>query len=260
MSACYDARSRETVAGHFKWYEIQDDPLACQRVSNVFSHHGLLQLATPARVALCARLHLLDFWGNTTCTFGETSRCYALLTPDATAIMCEAVGEFCYEAENPLIETTTLAFELSKLLWKSHCKTHRVVANKEAMARKTEYYLPFVLQWRKEALGLSPLPSPELERAKHSKLSVLMPKSTNTRLVTKKRDSVMAHKDPNSERLVAPTDGQGYHARMSMSSEHDRQEFDKASLHSVGSRNEKHKRHWLPFSGSSENENRMEID
>ena len=260
MSACYEARCRETVAAHFNWYEVQDDPLSCQKISNLFAHHRLESIATPARVALCARLHLLDAWGNTSCTFGETERCYALLDTDDARTMCNKVGEFCFEAEDPLVDTTTLFFELSKLLWKSHCKAHRVVAHKDAIARKTEYYFPFVLQWRKEALCLSPHASPEHERAKLSKLSVLMPKSANTRLVTKKRDSVMGAKDVYSEKLAVPNDDHGYHARVSMSSEHDRQEFDKVSLHSTGSRNEKQKRHWLPFSGNVENEIRMEID
>ena len=87
-----------------------------------------------------------------------------------------------------------------------------------------------------------------------------MPKSANTRLVTKKRDSVMGSKDTNSEKLAAPHDDHGYHARVSMSSEHDRQEFEKISLQSTVSRSEKQKRHWLPFSGNVENEIRMEID
>lgn len=88
-----------------------------------------------------------------------------------------------------------------------------------------------------------------------------MAKSGNSRLVTKKRDSVLAGADlQHWEKLSASTDGHGYHARMSLSNENDRQETDRTSLHSVGSRNEKQKRHWRPFSAHVEGGFRMEID
>lgn len=266
MSASYDAISRNffTEECYKEWYKVRDYPLTCQKISNLFSYHQLAHILTPSRTALFARLHILDTWGNTTCTFGECERCYAPLDRDAGTLICIAFGEFCFEAENPLIDAETLAAELTKFLCKSHCTAHGVFKiYQNAMNRKMEYYLPFVMQWRQEILCHYPLPSssPEMEKSKHSKLSVLMAKSGNSRLVTKKRDSVLASADlQHWEKLSASTEGHGYHARMSLSNELDRQETDRTSLHSVGSRNEKQKRHWRPFSAHVEGGFRMEID
>lgn len=233
--------------------------MADQAAANLFGYHQLEHIATPPRIALFSRLHILDAWNNTTCTFGKSERCYSPLTAEEGATICRTFGDFCFTAEDPLIDTDTLAFELSKLLWKSHCKAHRTEAQKNQMCRKMEYYLPFVLQWRKEVLGQSPTSSPDIEKEKHSKLSVLIPKSTNTRLTARKRESRDIKKDQIMEEAT-PSVSAGYHARMSTSFEQDRQEFDKVSLHSLGSRHEKRKRTWIPFTGKTSEESRMEID
>ncbi|PIA94976.1 hypothetical protein CB0940_08110 [Cercospora beticola] len=235
--------------------------MAEQAVSNLFGYHNFDHLATPARISLFARLHILDVWHNTTCIFREAERCHAPLTTQEGAAICAAFGDFCFEIEDPLNDTDSTKLELERLFWKALCTAHRDEAKKEDVLGKVECYLPIVLGWRGETLKQSPK-SPDTDKERHSKLGVLIPKTTNMKLTSRKRDSGNMTAKGWSGNKGAATASAGYHARMSMSSfEQDPQEFDKVSLHSMGIRNEnRSRRRWSLFTNKANDQVRMEID
>ncbi|KAF2215140.1 hypothetical protein CERZMDRAFT_82203 [Cercospora zeae-maydis SCOH1-5] len=236
--------------------------MAEQAVSNFLGYHNFDHIATPARTSLFSHLHILDAWHNTTCIFSKAERCYSPLSPQEGAAICSAFGEFCFELEDPLNNVEFLKQQLENLLWKAHCTAHRVEVNREDLLAKAEFYLPFVLGWRGETLLKQNPKSPNPDKERHSKLGVLIPKSTNTKLMIRKRDSGRITAKGWSENKGAASASAGYHARMSMPTfEQDRQDFDKLSLHSLGSRNEKqNKRRWSLFTGKANEQRRMEID